>query len=154
MCNGFAMALASQDHLRYFKAQKASEGKRFHELDFQSHIEKQQKPTDPTKMLDFPYFSVSTKPHSQYHTERQQKPWNITKIIDFHTSQYAQSLVFSITLRSSKKQISNAYTSGTQAKRCFSVDRKHCIRRISMPTILTAKIFLFVTLNALRLTNA
>ena len=30
----------------------------------------------------------------------------------------------------------NAYSSGTQAKRFFSVDRKHCIHRISKPTIL------------------
>ena len=30
----------------------------------------------------------------------------------------------------------NAYSSGTQAKQMFSFDRKHCIHRISMPTIL------------------
>ena len=101
------MALASQDHLRYFKAQEALEGKRFHKLDSQSHIEKHQKLTDPTKMLDF------------------------------LTSQYPQNLIRSIILRSSKKQqIPNAYSSGTQATRFFSFDRKHCIHRISMPTIL------------------
>ena len=101
------MALASEDHLRYFKAQKASEGKRLHELDSQSHIEKHQKPTDLTKMLDF------------------------------LTSQYPQNLILSIILRSSKKQqLHNAYSSGTQAERLFSFDRKHCIHCISMRTIL------------------
>ena len=92
MCNGFAMALASQDHLRYFKAQKASEGKRFHKLDSQSHIEKHQKLTDPTKMLDF------------------------------LTSQYPQNLILSIILRSSKKQqIPNAYSKETQTERLFYI---------------------------------
>ena len=73
MCNGFAMALASQDHLRYFKAQKASEGNRFH------------------------------KPDSQYHTEKQQRPTNSTKIFDFLTSQYPENAVLSIIARSNNK---------------------------------------------------
>ena len=56
---------------------------------------------------------------------------------DFPTSEYPQNLILSIILRSSKKQqIPNAYSSGTQAERLFSFDRKHCIRCISMPTIL------------------
>ena len=92
MSNGLTMALASEDHFRYFKAQKASEGKRFHELDSQSHIEKHQKLTDPTKMLDF------------------------------LTSQYPQNLILSIILRSSKKQqIPNAYSRGTQTERLFYI---------------------------------
>ena len=107
MFNGFAIALAPEGHLRYFKAQKASEGNRFH------------------------------KPDSQYHTEKHQKPTNLTKMLDFLTSQYPQNLILSIILRSSKKQqIPNAYSSGTQAERLFSFDRKHCIHCISMPTIL------------------
>ena len=107
MGNGFAIALASQGHLRYFKAQKASEGNRFHTRD------------------------------SQYHTEKHQKPTNLPNMLDFHTSQYSQNLILSIILRSSKKQqIPNAYSSGTQATTFVSFDRKHCIHRISMPTIL------------------
>ena len=107
MFNGFAIALASEGHLRYFKAQKASEGNRFH------------------------------KPDSQDHTEKHQKPTNLTKMLDFLTSQYPQNLILSIILRSSKKQQTpNAYSSGTQAERIFSFDRKHCIHCISMPTIL------------------
>ena len=52
-------------------------------------------------------------------------------------TKFSEKLFLSIILRSSKKQqIPNAYSSGTQAKRFFSVDRKHCIHRISMPTIL------------------
>ena len=82
-------------------------------------------------------YKVFSKPDSQYHTEKQQKQTNLTKMLDFLTSQYPQNLILSIILRSSKKQqIPNAYSSGTQAKRFFSVDRKHCIHRISMPTIL------------------
>ena len=105
MFNGFA--IASEGHLRYFKAQKASEGNRFH------------------------------KPDSQYHTEKHQKLTNLTKMLDFLTSQYPQNLILSIILRSSKKQQTlNAYSSGTQAERIFSFDRKHCILCISMPTIL------------------
>ena len=58
-------------------------------------------------------------------------------MLDFLTSQYPQNLILSIILRSSKKQqIPNAYSSGTQAKRFLSVARKHCIHRISLPTIL------------------
>ena len=107
MFNGFAIALASEGHLRYLEAQKASEGNRFH------------------------------KPDSQYHTEKDQKPTNLTKMLDFLTSQYPQNLILSIILRSSKKQQTpNAYSSGTQAERIFSFDRKHCIHCISMPTIL------------------
>ena len=107
MFNGFAIALASEGHLRYFKAQKASEGNRFH------------------------------KPDSQYHTEKHQKPTNPNKMIDFLTSQYPQNLILSIILRSIKKQqIRNAYSSGTQAERRFSFDRKHSIHCISMPSIL------------------
>ena len=53
MFNGFAIALASEGHLRYFKDQKASEGNRFHKPDSQYHIEKHQKPANLTKMLDF-----------------------------------------------------------------------------------------------------
>ena len=65
------------------------------------------------------------------------KQTNLTNMLDVHTSQYPQNLILSIILRSTKKQqIPNAYSSGTQAKRSFSVDRKHCIRRISIPTIL------------------
>ena len=45
------MDLASQDHLRYFKAQKASEGRRFHERDSQSHIEKHQKTNRSNRAL-------------------------------------------------------------------------------------------------------
>ena len=101
------MAAASEDHLRYFKAQKASEGNRIHKLD------------------------------SQYHTEKHQKPTNPNKMIDVLTSQYPQNLILSIILRSSKKQqIPNAYSSGTQTERLFSCDRKHCIHCNSMPTIL------------------
>ena len=48
MFNGFAIALASEGHLRSFKGQKASEGNRF-----QKHTEKHQKPANLTKMLDF-----------------------------------------------------------------------------------------------------
>ena len=107
MFDGFAIALASEGHLKYFKAQKASEGNRFH------------------------------KPDSQYHTEKHQKPTNPNKMIDFLTSQYPQNLILSIILRSSKKQqIPNAFSSGTQAERIFSFDRKHCIRCISMRTIM------------------
>ena len=69
MYNGFAIALASEGHLRYFKAQKTSEGNTFHKPDSQYHIETQQKLTN----LKCPYFSVSSKLHSQYHTEKQQK---------------------------------------------------------------------------------
>ena len=61
MFNGFAIALASEGHLRYFKAQKASEGTTFH------------------------------KPDSQYHTEKHQKPTNLTNMLDFFTSQYPQT---------------------------------------------------------------
>ena len=65
MSNGFAVALASQDHLRYFKAQKPSEGKRFHELDSQSHIEKHQKPTDLTALYQhLVYKSARKRRHS------------------------------------------------------------------------------------------
>mgnify|MGYP001171159442 CR=1 FL=1 len=53
MFNRFAIALASEGHLRYFKAQKASEGNRFHKPDFQHRTQKPQKPTNLTKMLDF-----------------------------------------------------------------------------------------------------
>ena len=51
MSNELAMALASEDYLRYLKAQKASEGKRFHELDSQSHIEKHQKTNRSNRAL-------------------------------------------------------------------------------------------------------
>ena len=60
MFNRFAIALASEGHLRYFKAQKASGGNSFH------------------------------KPDSQYHTEKHQNPTNLTKVLDFLTSQYPQ----------------------------------------------------------------
>ena len=84
MFNGFAIALASEGHLRYFKAQKASEGNRFH------------------------------KPDSQHHTEKHQKPTNLTNKLEFLTSQYPQNLILSIILTSSKKQQTpNAYSSGT-----------------------------------------
>ena len=107
MFNRFAIAWASEGHLRYFKAQKASEGNRFH------------------------------KPDSQYHTEKHQKPTNLTKMLDVLTSQYPQNPILSIILRSSKKQqIPNAYSSETQTERPFSFDRKHCILCISMRTIL------------------
>ena len=93
--------------MRYFKAQKASEGNRFHTPDSQNHIEKQQKQT------------------------------NLNNMLDVLTSQYPRNPILSIILRSSKKQqIPNAYSSGTQAERLFSFDRKHCIHCISMRTIL------------------
>ena len=59
MFNGFAIALASEDHLRYFQAQKASEGNRFDESDFQYHVEEHPKPENLTKVLDSSRFSVS-----------------------------------------------------------------------------------------------
>ena len=101
MFNGFAIALALEGHLRYFKAQKASEGNRFHKPDSQHHTEKHQKPINLTKMSDFllrsifktqfsvsyweaaksnksqnhrfPCLSLFLKPRSQYHTEKQPK---------------------------------------------------------------------------------
>ena len=87
MFNRFAIALASEGHLRYFKAQKTSEGNRFH------------------------------KPDSQYHTEKHQKPTSLTKMLDFLTSQYRQTLILTIILRRSKsQQIPIAYSSETQVE--------------------------------------
>ena len=54
MFNGFAIALASEGHLRYFKAQKPSEGNRFHKPDSQFPTERHQIPTHLPKMLDPP----------------------------------------------------------------------------------------------------
>ena len=126
MFNGFAIALASEGHLRYFKAQKASEGNRFH------------------------------KPDSQYHTEKHQKPTNLTKMLDFLTSQYPQNLILSIILRSSKKQqIPNAYSSGTQVEGCSPLTANiayivfQCLLFWKK-----ANISLSVTLNALNVANA
>ena len=49
-------------------------------------------------------YKVFSKPDSQYHIEKQQKPTNLTKMLDFLTSQYPQNPILSIILRSSKKQ--------------------------------------------------
>ena len=53
MLNESAIALASDDILRCFKAQKASEGNRCHKPDSQYRTEKHQEPTNLTNMLDF-----------------------------------------------------------------------------------------------------
>ena len=81
MFNGFAIALASEGHVRYFKAQKASEGNRFHKPDSQYHTERDQKTNKSNKNVRFPCFSVSSKPHSQYHTQKQQKATNPQRIL-------------------------------------------------------------------------
>ena len=126
MFNGFATALSSEGHLRYFKAKKASEGYRFH------------------------------KPDSQYHTEKHQKPTNLTKLLDVLTSQYPQHLILSIISEAAKSNKPTTHTLVDHKQKGGSPLTANIAYIVFPCLLFwkKANISFSVTLNALRFTNA